>query len=337
VAPVRGPEPTCRPGAACTAARAPLAGAERPARVLAAFPSAVYLLLPGTPPPDVLALVAADGRRLPNAVVLEVPAAHGPFAAVRAGDAATVGSGRILLAGPAGGLLVEARRWWRPGTAGPATSPAGLWHAGARLSAALAAATPGTRPGGLPDAPDLADPFTRRSGARLATAAAELATAAQRLDVPGADRAARRVLGLGHGLTPEGDDLVSGFLVGLAQLAPPGGPLAAFQQAFGARTVAAAAQATTALSAALLAHAARGEAPPEVVAVLAALVATAPARTPPRGQPDPEPADDLVVALPALLAVGHTSGYRLAAGIHAAVQAVASHLPASPPGRLRAG
>jgi hypothetical protein len=74
--------------------------------VVAAFPSAVYADFGG----EVVALVTADGLRLPGSLVVAARSGSAPFAGVRPGHAATVGAGR-LRAGP---LTLVVRRWWRP-------------------------------------------------------------------------------------------------------------------------------------------------------------------------------------------------------------------------------
>lgn len=100
--------------------------------------------------------------------------------------------------------------------------------------------------------------------------------------------AAPALLGRGPGLTPLGDDVLAGWLVGRYACGYRGGRVAS-------AVVAHAPARTTTVSAALLAHAVRGEA----IAQLRAFVA--------------EPADPR--ALAALRAVGHTSGTGLALGV----------------------
>jgi len=120
--------------------------------------------------------------------------------------------------------------------------------------------------------------------------------------------AVRRLLGRGPGLTPLGDDILCGALAGLALLGPAarsrraGRRLAELAGAVDAGT----AGCTTALSAALLRHARCGEVALAAVPLLQALAG--------RG--------DLETALPALLAVGHTSGTGLAQGIVLAGEAL---------------
>jgi hypothetical protein len=89
-----------------------------------------------------------------------------------------------------------------------------------------------------------------RQGVRLARAARVLQ----------ADEAARileRVIGCGPGLTPSGDDLVTGFLAGLFSTAGEGRARRGFLEAF-CRTVAAAAGCTTDISRTYLSHAVAG-------------------------------------------------------------------------------
>jgi hypothetical protein len=103
------------------------------------------------------------------------------------------------------------------------------------------------------------------------------------------------LLGLGPGLTPAGDDVLAGLLVGLHHRPDLRDPLAA--------DVARLAPArTTALSAALLRHAAAGHAVPTLTAVADALTGA--------GEDG-----DLEAALSRLLSVGNTSGTALAHGL----------------------
>jgi hypothetical protein len=123
------------------------------------------------------------------------------------------------------------------------------------------------------------------------------------LVAPGWDAFVLGLLGRGPGLTPAGDDVLAGLLLGLAGRADLRDPLAA------AVTRQAAAR-TTWLSAELLRHAAAGRGVPAAVAVADALAGHG-------------PADALTRALPALLAVGHTSGAALARGLLLAAETLA--------------
>lgn len=103
------------------------------------------------------------------------------------------------------------------------------------------------------------------------------------------------LLGLGPGLTPAGDDVLAGLLVGLHHRPDLRDPLAE-------EVARLAPTRTTALSAALLRHAAVGHAAPSVTSVADALTGA--------GQDG-----DLDAALGRLLAVGDTSGTALAHGL----------------------
>ncbi len=104
-----------------------------------------------------------------------------------------------------------------------------------------------------------------------------------------------RLLGRGPGLTPSGDDVLAGYLAGAAAYGLPADALRAFVHANAVRR-------TTTLSAALLRHAAAGEAIPQISGLLDALGGRRP----------------LGGALAELVAVGHTSGAALASGVVAA-------------------
>jgi hypothetical protein len=124
---------------------------------------------------------------------------------------------------------------------------------------------------------------------------ADLAATARNHDAHAA--AVGRLLGSGPGLTPSGDDVLAGFLAGAAAF---GLNAAALREA----TAVLAPARTTALSAALLWHAARGECIDELAAVAAVLTS--------QGRNGPEQAGR---AISRLLSVGHTSGAALALGL----------------------
>lgn len=107
-----------------------------------------------------------------------------------------------------------------------------------------------------------------------------------------------QLLGQGAGLTPQGDDVLGGYLAGAAAYGLPAHDVRALVHGE-------AASRTTTLSAALLRHAAAGEAIPQVDGLLDALDGRRPL--------DP--------ALAELFAVGHTSGAALASGVVAAALA----------------
>ncbi|MFI0349711.1 DUF2877 domain-containing protein [Actinomadura sp. 9N407] len=299
------PRPGRRPpaaGAASLALRPVLDPPRRPARVLAAFPSAVYLELRGTAEPRVVAVVSSDAVRLPNAVVMVATRRERPFRSVREGGEAWIGDGRV----EAEGLETKVRRWWDPAPAlGPVT-PAALARGVGALESALGEAGDTAR-GGLADHPDLL---------RLSGRCAEG-------DLAGAVESAERIVGLGPGLTPSGDDILAGLLVSLRLI---GGAAGQDDRAvwladwLGAAVTADAGTRTTSLAATLLHCAASGGAGAEVAAVLRAVAGHEPAGP----------------AVRRLLAAGHTSGADLAAGVHAGCRAaLALRSLRSPAGRSR--
>ncbi|MGH3400133.1 MAG: DUF2877 domain-containing protein, partial [Streptosporangiaceae bacterium] len=145
-------------------------------------------------------------------------------------------------------------------------------------------------------------------------APAALAACCAAGDGPGAVEAARRLIGLGPGLTPSGDDMLAGLLLALRLL---GGATAGARAVWLADQLAAtvtrhARERTTPVSAALLHCAARGQGSAEVGRVLRALGGLEPA----------------AAAVARLLAIGHTSGADLAWGLSAGGQAVLALSPA---------
>lgn len=285
------------PAAASTALRATLASpSARTGRVLAAFPSAVYIALddPARDEPAVLAVVTADGIRLPNALRAASVAAQGPFGALRAGQAARVTRGAVDLPG----VRVTAARWWdsrprlRPGRAALSRTVPALAEALAPQPSAVA---------------DRLEPLAQALAAD---------------DGPAAEAAAAGLLGLGPGLTPAGDDVLAGALATLSLLAPGGAASFARPRAILHTPVTPAGagqglshaveelstERTTALSAALLLCARRGQVAVPAADLLRALT----------GDGDVRPAVDR------LISVGHSSGRDLAAGILLAARSVAA-------------
>ncbi|NDU73510.1 DUF2877 domain-containing protein [Actinomadura sp. DSM 109109] len=293
--PIRLPARTAgRPpaaGAASLALRPLLDPPRRPARVIAVFPAALYLEMRGGPEPRVLAVVTCDAGRLPNAVVVVASRRQHPFRSVREGAEAFVGDGRI----EAEGLTVRVRRWWDPSPALGAVRPdvlaRGLRDLEAELTAAGALTAAGPSGGGLSGHPD--------PGALAAACAAG--------DLAGAVEAGERIVGLGPGLTPTGDDILCGLLVSLRLVGGAVRNPGAVRLAdwLGAAVTADAGTRTTALAATLLHCAAAGHAGAEVAAVL-------------RGVAGHEPPG---TAVRRLLAVGHTSGTDLAHGVLAGCRA----------------
>lgn len=131
-----------------------------------------------------------------------------------------------------------------------------------------------------------------------------LARALGAQDVDAFEAAALRVLGLGHGLTPSGDDLLGGIFFTLAYA-----PIPAWRSAMPglhARIRHAAQNATNPISAALLGDLMRGSSYRVLHGVFDAFHA---------GQPDP-----ITDAVQALLRLGSSSGGDMLAGVFLALQ-----------------
>ena len=281
--------------AASSSVRPALAGPAMAAFCLGATPAALYLQVTGRP--GVLALLARDAVRLPCALLLPTTKAECPLDSLAPAAEYLVGDDQVAWTGPAGPVAVRVVREWAPATVRRGTIvPAAL--------AALRACLPAPAAVGI-------------DGSCL-----PLLTA----DPPAA---VARLLGCGPGLTPAGDDVLAGFLVGAAAFGSGGAPVHAapvpaapvpattvpsapvpattvHTATVQAATAALAPARTTALSAALLWHAARGECIDELAAVTAFL-------TQADGQDH--------AALGRLMAVGHTSGAALALGLAAASRA----------------
>ncbi len=230
------------PAAASPLTAGLLAAPPRPARVLAAFPAAVYLGLDAHA--DVLPVVAADALLLPTS--LRLPQHSGQVRwGVSVGDQVTVGAGRVVLPG----ATIAVARQWRPVPVGAAPLPVRAWawraaeaggHSAALRRLAHAAAAHALH--GDPAALDTAG-----------------------LDTAGLDTAVRALVGAGPGLTPSGDDALAGVLLALRAADRPG-PLDVL-----AGAVTRAATRTTSLSASLLAAAGQGYAALAAVRLVTAM------------------------------------------------------------------
>lgn len=289
---MNGPRPASRPAAASAAIREVLTGPPRPVRVLAVFPAATYLAHDD----GVIALVAADGVRHPNALVLTDAVAAAPFASYRVHQPGRVGDGEVVI----GQHGTVPTRWFDPV---PRLQPTTAERLGATAGAARAHLVLTTGP--VPDG--------------LAEGVSEVADALAGLDAVEAVAAARGLVGLGPGLTPAGDDVLAGLLAAVLALsrALDGSnitPLVESTRTAGAAIADHARHATTAVSAALLDHAARGEVATPAADLLHALAG--------RGS--------LTATLDRLLAVGATSGRDLAVGLLAGGDLVACRQATSP-------
>ena len=264
------------PSAVSALSAGPLAAPARGARVLAAFPTAVYLALERHD--QVLPLLTREALLLPTGVRLAASSTEVTWG-VAPGDVVPVGDGRVEL--PTASLVGV--RTWRP----VAVDAPDRHAAPSAWSEPVLDAVRGV----LTDA--VGDGSLRAHGAGLA------AVARTGRD-PGP--ALRGLVGAGQGLTPSGDDAVCGVLLALRALGlRESVPLLrdALPAVLGR---------TTSLSASLLTVAADGYAVPEVTRLVRATAA-----------------GDLRAvrsALPGVLAVGHSSGRDLVAGVLGALDAL---------------
>ena len=236
-------------------------------RVIAVLPDVIYLDFGEyTGEPQVIALTAPGVICLPNAITLKLPGQDVPAPPAGAQeparpagredrtagreDGAWVGNGRVL----ACGMDVQVRRWWDPSPVVGPLSRGRLEHGVASLARVYSAAE--YRPG--------LDGHDAPAALAARCAAGDLASAVE---------IAEMLVGLGPGLTPSGDSMISGLLLALRLLggATAGGTKAVWLADWlGAAVTCYAEQRTTALAATLLHCAARGQAAEEVSAVLRA-------------------------------------------------------------------
>jgi hypothetical protein len=269
------------------------------ATVIGAHRFAVYLSLRGS----VIPVVTSDAVPLPTAVRLAVPsgsvpggagAAARPWGAV-AGDVVAVGGGRVALPG----LDVVAARTWRPSRVRRDSLSHRVecgsgcqgdhFRTRAQAAPALMGRGTGDESTWLADGIRAAVPRECGSGCQNDHFRTHRET----------EVAVAGLLGRGAGLTPAGDDALAGALLVAHAL----GTGTALSDAVRARL-----GATTAVSAALLDAAADGYAARPVVILVDAAVA---------GDPDA-----VRRALPAVLAIGHTSGADTVTGIRAALSSL---------------
>lgn len=265
-----------------------LVGPVRPLAVAVDGAHAVHLST-GDANVPLLSLLPADGVRLPGAVLV----AAGPVAweAVRreGSQDAAIGAGVIRV----GQIELVPRRWWdgmrvRAGT-------------GRDLDAGLVALETvglGVRP---------ADDATRAVTGRLADALTARLPSAHHVEP-----AVEAMIGLGPGLTPAGDDVLVGALLTWYAL-EPGRPEVVDMQALVAAVVSRSTARTTAVSAALLTHAIRGEGIPDVVALVHALA-------------DPV---RIRAAAHEVVGIGHDSGSSMLRGVLLATRFACRSFPVS--------
>ena len=276
---------TAVPASARTGVAALLRGPLRPARVLMSLPAAVYLSVTTERGNDVVGVLTSDAARLPLGCVLFRPSNGRPLVALPTGAPAEVGGGRIVV----GDLAVSAAAWWDPRPRLPHPRPALLPEGVRQLRNALYGE-------GVPHSAFTLPGLPTGPGGPLAA----LRGAVRRADLDAALRTAVRLVGLGPGLTPAGDDVMAGTMAGLVLLGHPAA------ERFAAGVYSLAAGRTTELSRALLRHAASGRVSGEYCAVLQGLVGERP----------------LTPAIAGLLATGSTSGRAMALGLCTAIDLV---------------
>lgn len=251
---------TLWPAAVSERSAALIHGQPRPARVLGSFPTALYLQVGGHA--EVLPVVTPDGLRLPTALAVATALPTVGWG-TQPGDEVVVGGGEVRLSG----LTIRTVRTWRPHQVPRAEVGPG------DLSAPLAAL-------------------------RLAwrTTARTLTSGLLAGDVGSLPDRVGTLVGAGPGLTPSGDDVLCGILLGL-RLHPRGSDCLRERLWAAVRPRL---TTTTSLSAALLTEAAQGYAVAPVVLLIDALA-----------RHDPAP----VEAVQAVLAIGHSSGADLLGGL----------------------
>ena len=222
-------------GVASLAVRDLLRGPRRAGKVLAARPHAIYLEFTDIgSEPRVIALSPSHAIRLPNAIIT------GPFQAREAAEC-WAGEGRVA----ACGLDVRIVRWWDPSPVFGPVSRVRLDHGCGVLARLRKAAEQPPAPAGYEGPAQLAG---HDGPARLAACCASG-------DLAGAVEAVEQLVGLGPGLIPSGDSVVSGVLLALRLLggAISGGTRAVWLANWlSASATSYAAQRTTTLAASLL-------------------------------------------------------------------------------------
>jgi hypothetical protein len=253
-----------------------LQGEARPAAVLGAFPTALYLRVASG---EIIGLLTRDGVRLPLGLRLSTHSADDPL-----------------------------DRWTGPARVGSYQVQVG--ERSVRLSRVVSVRAPT----GLEPNRRAVECASRTLGrlAQIEPRPGLLEVLLSDHRVLGPAAVVGLLLGAGPGLTPSGDDILAGLLVGASSFGVVDDPLRA-------AVLDAAPGGTSDLSAALLRCAGRGESMPQVDALLWALSENAIA-----------PSHLLDEALAKLGHVGHTSGMALAVGVVAAAQ-VAARAPSPDP------
>ncbi len=247
-----------------------ISGPERPADVLGRFATALYLRLANG---EVIALLNSDAVGLPIGLILPTSSREFPLTYLSGPVVVGLGAVRIGDWSCRVSRLISARA---PEALTPDRDACEhLRHRLARYQSTD---------------PDLSLPDSLPDDAHSPEVAADLV---------------RRLLGVGPGLTPAGDDVLAGLLVGLWSFGQGA-------ESLRLAVLAGLAGGTTDLSAALLRCAARGESIPQVNQLLRAMSGCAW-----QGQLDH--------AIYDLVRVGHTSGTALATGVLAAATMAIDH------------
>ncbi|GAB3067332.1 hypothetical protein GCM10027053_33730 [Intrasporangium mesophilum] len=305
-----GLDVTLLPASVSPLVAAAVSGRARPCRVLAAFPTCVYLDLGAHD--RVLAVLAADAVALPIGLHLTARSEQVSWG-VEPGHEVVVGAGRVHLPG----LDIVAARIRRPERVRPAPWAASRSGLGTLLTAR--------------HDPELT------GHAMLAELAHELASNA--LAGRPVDEGVRGLVGAGRGLTPSGDDVLCGVLLTLAAVDDERASraLAALRTSVGACV-----RSTTSLSAALLVAAATGYAVPDVVRLVTLAVAGGSSDRPDAHEPASEPAHpaqalspDPAAVLDRVQAIGHSSGRDLVSGVAGALRALDESLDPTHKGARR--
>lgn len=279
-------------------------GPTRTGRILGAFGQALILAVDTPSGPRVVSLLGRAASGVPNGVRL---AAEG-FAVVPEAAPVLVGGGHIRV----GDLLLRVVRSWESRVRPVLVDPAGL--AVVEDAARLAEI-------GVPSAAvdRLAAALRSEPPPLVGSVRPGLEASSELVSSPGWDCAetmseARSLLGLGTGLTPGGDDVLAGLLIGWHAAGRP-----ELARSFGDVLLAEADRRTSTYSGDLLRLATRGHACLELLAVANSLAFTnTPAQAPgepPAGPAGHRPDTRLRSALRRLLSVGHTSGADLTTGL----------------------
>jgi hypothetical protein len=266
-------------GAAAGAVHPLLMGPIRDGTVLGTFSRAVIVGVSTESGPRVASLLARGATSVPNGVRLIGDSM--PFPAVPVGGPVAVGAGRMLV----GDLDVRVVRSWS--TRVPRINPDAE-------GVATVATAAGDRERGVP----------WEAISRLQIALSRCAASDRGHELDGA---VDGLIGLGRGLTPGGDDVLAGLLVGLRAAGRTDAAAG-----IAGRTLRRVTERTTLLSADLLRLAAAGEASLEVLALLRAIHRPLSAQAAPglaaAGRP-------VISAINRILSIGHTSGADLATGL----------------------